>query len=125
MANFRYAGRIRTPAQTWDSNWRTRGQLPTQGWRSKFTRKYRKMLIVLAPRDGFEPPTNGLTVRRSTTELPGNAEEAADCREARPLSQEIARRQKSRAGSAKAKRDRRRHAVRRVPRVAHSRIRLT
>ena len=26
----------------------------------------------LAPRDGFEPPTNGLTVRRSTTELPGN-----------------------------------------------------
>ncbi len=30
----------------------------------------------LAPRDGFEPPTNGLTVRRSTTELPGNAEEA-------------------------------------------------
>src|SRR5580658_2322910 len=30
----------------------------------------------MAPRDGFEPPTNGLTVRRSTTELPGNAEEA-------------------------------------------------
>jgi hypothetical protein len=30
----------------------------------------------LAPRDGFEPPTNGLTVRRSTTELPGNTEEA-------------------------------------------------
>lgn len=30
----------------------------------------------LAPRDGFEPPTNGLTVRRSTTELPGNSEEA-------------------------------------------------
>ena len=28
----------------------------------------------LAPRDGFEPPTNGLTVRRSTTELPGNSE---------------------------------------------------
>jgi hypothetical protein len=27
---------------------------------------------TLAPRDGFEPPTNGLTVRRSTTELPGN-----------------------------------------------------
>ncbi len=26
----------------------------------------------MAPRDGFEPPTNGLTVRRSTTELPGN-----------------------------------------------------
>jgi hypothetical protein len=26
----------------------------------------------LAPRDGFEPPTNGLTVRRSTTELPRN-----------------------------------------------------
>ncbi len=26
----------------------------------------------LAPRGGFEPPTNGLTVRRSTTELPGN-----------------------------------------------------
>jgi hypothetical protein len=26
----------------------------------------------VAPRDGFEPPTNGLTVRRSTTELPGN-----------------------------------------------------
>ncbi len=25
----------------------------------------------MAPRDGFEPPTNGLTVRRSTTELPG------------------------------------------------------
>src|SRR5271163_3637659 len=34
------------------------------------------MLILLAPRDGFEPPTNGLTVRRSTTELPGNAKEA-------------------------------------------------
>jgi hypothetical protein len=33
-------------------------------------------LIGLAPRDGFEPPTNGLTVRRSTTELPGNSEEA-------------------------------------------------
>jgi hypothetical protein len=33
-------------------------------------------LFLLAPRDGFEPPTNGLTVRRSTTELPGNAEEA-------------------------------------------------
>ncbi len=33
-------------------------------------------LIRLAPRDGFEPPTNGLTVRRSTTELPGNSEEA-------------------------------------------------
>jgi hypothetical protein len=30
----------------------------------------------MAPRDGFEPPTNGLTVRRSTTELPGNSEEA-------------------------------------------------
>jgi hypothetical protein len=30
----------------------------------------------MAPRDGFEPPTNGLTVRRSTTELPGNLEEA-------------------------------------------------
>ena len=30
----------------------------------------------MAPRDGFEPPTNGLTVRRSTTELPGNTEEA-------------------------------------------------
>src|ERR1700677_2507760 len=30
----------------------------------------------LAPRDGFEPPTNGLTVRRSTTELPGNSEKA-------------------------------------------------
>ena len=33
-------------------------------------------MILLAPRDGFEPPTNGLTVRRSTTELPGNSEEA-------------------------------------------------
>jgi hypothetical protein len=32
--------------------------------------------VKLAPRDGFEPPTNGLTVRRSTTELPGNSEEA-------------------------------------------------
>ncbi len=32
--------------------------------------------LVLAPRDGFEPPTNGLTVRRSTTELPGNSREA-------------------------------------------------
>src|SRR5260370_417715 len=31
----------------------------------------------MAPRDGFEPPTNGLTVRRSTTELPGNAEDAS------------------------------------------------
>jgi hypothetical protein len=30
----------------------------------------------MAPRDGFEPPTNGLTVRRSTTELPGNSQEA-------------------------------------------------
>src|ERR1700678_3237380 len=30
----------------------------------------------MAPRDGFEPPTNGLTVRRSTTELPGNSEKA-------------------------------------------------
>jgi hypothetical protein len=45
----------------------------------------------LAPRDGFEPPTNGLTVRRSTTELPGNSFyfprgnlEARDCPE-RPL----------------------------------------
>ena len=35
-----------------------------------------QMFDLLAPRDGFEPPTNGLTVRRSTTELPGNAEEA-------------------------------------------------
>jgi hypothetical protein len=26
----------------------------------------------LAPRAGLEPATNGLTVRRSTTELPGN-----------------------------------------------------
>lgn len=26
----------------------------------------------MAPRDGFEPPTNELTARRSTTELPGN-----------------------------------------------------
>src|ERR1700694_5568783 len=43
---------------------------------SKFTGKKRKLLIGLAPRDGFEPPTNGLTVRRSTTELPGNTEEA-------------------------------------------------
>ncbi len=43
---------------------------------------------LLAPRDGFEPPTNGLTVRRSTTELPGNAG-GADCREAGALSQEI------------------------------------
>jgi hypothetical protein len=30
----------------------------------------------MAPRERFELPTNGLTVRRSTTELPGNAEEA-------------------------------------------------
>ena len=35
-----------------------------------------KFFYKLAPRDGFEPPTNGLTVRRSTTELPGNSEEA-------------------------------------------------
>ena len=35
-----------------------------------------KLLILLAPRERFELPTNGLTVRRSTTELPGNAEEA-------------------------------------------------
>jgi hypothetical protein len=35
-----------------------------------------EFFMKLAPRDGFEPPTNGLTVRRSTTELPGNAEEA-------------------------------------------------
>ncbi len=34
------------------------------------------MIVFMAPRDGFEPPTNGLTVRRSTTELPGNSEEA-------------------------------------------------
>src|SRR5271154_3995990 len=34
------------------------------------------MRFEMAPRDGFEPPTNGLTVRRSTTELPGNSEEA-------------------------------------------------
>ena len=33
-------------------------------------------LQKLAPRERFELPTNGLTVRRSTTELPGNAEEA-------------------------------------------------
>ena len=33
-------------------------------------------MILLAPRERFELPTNGLTVRRSTTELPGNAEEA-------------------------------------------------
>jgi hypothetical protein len=33
-------------------------------------------LILVAPRERFELPTNGLTVRRSTTELPGNAEEA-------------------------------------------------
>ncbi len=32
--------------------------------------------VCMAPRDGFEPPTNGLTVRRSTTELPGNSGEA-------------------------------------------------
>src|SRR6185437_5871751 len=38
---------------------------------------------LLAPRDGFEPPTNGLTVRRSTTELPGNSEEARIVRNAR------------------------------------------
>jgi hypothetical protein len=30
----------------------------------------------LAPRDRFELPTNGLTVRRSTTELPGIIREA-------------------------------------------------
>jgi hypothetical protein len=30
-------------------------------------------LQKLAPRERFELPTNGLTVRRSTTELPGNA----------------------------------------------------
>ncbi len=30
----------------------------------------------MAPRERFELPTNGLTVRRSTTELPGNLEEA-------------------------------------------------
>src|SRR5690606_23591743 len=29
-------------------------------------------LEQMAPRAGFEPATNGLTVRRSTTELPGN-----------------------------------------------------
>src|ERR1700678_1098035 len=38
----------------------------------------------LAPRDGFEPPTNGLTVRRSTTELPGNSEEARIVEKAAP-----------------------------------------
>jgi hypothetical protein len=37
----------------------------------------------VAPRDGFEPPTNGLTVRRSTTELPGNTEEARIVRKRR------------------------------------------
>ena len=30
----------------------------------------------MAPRERFELPTNGLTVRRSTTELPGNIQEA-------------------------------------------------
>src|ERR1700683_3800706 len=47
-------------------------QLHTRRGRSKFAGNDRKYLIYLAPRDGFEPPTNGLTVRRSTTELPGN-----------------------------------------------------
>jgi hypothetical protein len=40
--------------------------------------------ILLAPRDGFEPPTNGLTVRRSTTELPGNTKEARIVGKRRP-----------------------------------------
>ena len=57
--------------------------------------KRRKLLILLAPRERFELPTNGLTVRRSTTELPGNAKRGADCREARPLSQESRRRGRS------------------------------
>ena len=56
---------------------------------TKLTRLARLNLLKLAPRDGFEPPTNGLTVRRSTTELPGNAEEARDCLEAGPRSQGI------------------------------------
>ncbi len=43
--------------------------------------------LKVAPRERFELPTNGLTVRRSTTELPGNAQEARDCREAGPASQ--------------------------------------
>jgi hypothetical protein len=34
------------------------------------------IFLKMAPRDGFEPPTNGLTVRRSTTELPGNSKKA-------------------------------------------------
>ena len=36
--------------------------------------------MPMAPRGGFEPPTNGLTVRRSTTELPGNAEDLEGAR---------------------------------------------
>ena len=43
-----------------------------------------QVLVFMAPRDGFEPPTNGLTVRRSTTELPGNSEEARIVRKPRP-----------------------------------------
>jgi integrase len=58
---------------------------------SNESKKAVQVVDLLAPRDGFEPPTNGLTVRRSTTELPGNAKEARDCREGARLSQETKR----------------------------------
>ena len=47
-------------------------------WFQRFPRKRGKGRTgkdrLMAPRAGLEPATNGLTVRRSTTELPGNTE---------------------------------------------------
>jgi hypothetical protein len=47
-----------------DSKWQARGQLPAREWRSKFTRKNRKVLILLDP--GTEPKS-----RRKALHLKG------------------------------------------------------